>query len=245
MTYTATISIAIYYDADKCLKLVLESILRDGVDPKTLQLIICDDCCPAGRPAIESIIDSYRDRFGEIIYLRHDEHLGFRKTFLLKQAVELADSEIYIFFDGDTVFTGRVLSRMIRAARTHNALCQGQRVYLSHHCIDWGLRHLDSIKDFAVLKDHFYVDNTKTRKNKGRHRESMQLESRGHAGRWLYASGYLMALRTDLTKKIGIVPGIQRGYLEDTDFAKRLFEQEKIDVHEVRNAEVLHLYEHH
>lgn len=243
--FTTTIAISVYYRAGECLPLVLESILKDPLDPKTIEIFVCDDCCPTPREEIEAIIAKYADRFGKIEYIRLEEKIGFRKTFLLQTVLDRCDSSIFVLLDGDCVLTDRALSRMLRDARRNDALCQGQRVFLYSSSIDWANKNLTSITDFSILKETFFVENTKTRKNRQRHRECLKRQRAGLPGRYDLASGYLMALKTVLAKKAGFTTHIGRGYMEDTDFAKRLFETMGVDVSEVMNAEVLHLFEHH
>lgn len=243
--FVATIVVSIFYRADECLPLVFESLLRDQCNSFDLEIFVCDDCSSSGREAVQNVIDRYSSKFGRVVYIRHDEHAGFRKTYLLKKAIEDCNSEIFVFFDGDCVFTGNVLSRMLRSVRKNNALCQGQRVFLRSESICWANQHLDKIVDFAELRNRFYIDNTKTRKSKIRYRESMKARATSRQGRFDYASGYFMALKTEFVKKIGMNVSSGRGYTEDTDFAKRLYENLNIDVLEVPNTEVLHLFEHH
>lgn len=238
--FDASIAISIYYRADDCLSLVLDSILADGYDTRLLELFICDDCSPFPRDVIEKIIESYRLRFGKISYLRFDERNGFRKTYLLRQAIELAESEVFLFLDGDCIYQNGVMSNMIRAAKDSNYLCQGQRVFLYSSCIDWA-----KINGLCNLREKFYADNTKTRKNIKRYRDSLNAQKKGESGRYRFASGHSMGIKTVLAKEVGITPHSRRGHNEDTDFAQRLYETKGIDVFEVQDAEVLHLFEHH
>lgn len=241
--FKATIAISVFYRTDECLPLVFESILKDPIDSKSLQLIICDDCSPCGRESIENVVAKYSDKFGSIILLRNEERSGFRKTSLLKKAIDQSDSEILVFFDGDCVFSGCVLSAMIHAAENEIALCQGQRCFLNSESISWA--NANPVSDFSILKDKFFVDNTKTRKNKKRHRMSTKAQAHGVSGRYEFASGYLMSIKTYLAKEIGMHESQHRGYTEDTDFAERLFRQKGIDLFEVQGTEILHLFEHH
>lgn len=244
--FDATIAIAVFYRADDCLKLVLESILRDGVDPLKLQVVICDDCCPVPRATMEALLDSYRARFGRIDYFRHEERDGFRKTFLLQKAIEVAEGEVFITLDGDCVLANNALSKMVKAARKNSKLLfQGQRHFLYQTSIDWALNKLDTITDFDVLKQHFTIDNTKQRKNRQRYRRSLKAQQANSSGRYEYASGHFMGISMAVAKKYGMLQKSNRGYFEDTDFAKRMFEEEGIDLWELHNTEVLHLFEHH
>lgn len=243
--YYATIAISVFYRPDECLPVVLESILKDPCDHKSLEIFVCDDCSPASRETMQAIVDSYRDKFGKITLLRHDERDGFRKTLLLRHVIEQCDSQLFVFLDGDCVVHNKALSRILRAARTNDALCQGQRVYLWSDSIQWSVMNLKSISDFSVLKTQFLADNTKTRKSKKRHRDSLRAQYSNVPGRFNYASGYLMGLKTEFVRKIGMGLCNTRGHTEDTDFAQRLFDTLGIDVLEVKDAEVLHLFEHH
>lgn len=240
-----TITVSIYYRADECLPLVLKSILLDDVDPNSIEVIVCDDCCPTPENVIADIIAKFLPFFGRITHIRNPAHAGFRKSFLLKEALELSNSDVFVFLDGDCVIHSKALGRLTSGALLQDALCQGQRVFLTNQSISWGIENIDSITDFKILRDKFYVDNTKTRKNKKRYRDILKLQAQGTPGRFNYASGYFMALKTPLAKEIGVNTHAIRGYMEDTDFAKRLFEEKGIDVFEVRDTEVLHLFEHH
>lgn len=245
MTYTASIAISIFYRPVECLQLVFESLLKESLDSQLLELFVCDDCSPVSVESITEMIDRYRPRFGRIQHFRHLERDGFRKTFLLRQALEQSSGEIFVFLDGDCVLQNGALGSIVAAAQARDSLCQGQRVFLRSESIDWGLQNLASITDFRELRDRFYADNTKTRKNIKRYRDSRRAMKAGATGRFLFASGHLMAIRSSILKEIGMNTSNGRGYVEDTDLAKRLFEEKGVDLYEIDGAEVLHLFEHH
>jgi GT2 family glycosyltransferase len=240
----ASLAICIYYRPVECLQLVLESILRDPMDHKQLEIFICDDCCPAPQEDIENIINKYKDHFGKVTHLRNHERRGFRKTHLLAKAIDQAEGEVFVFLDGDCVLVGQSLSQMIKAADQY-ALCQGYRTYLTSNSIDWAINNLSQIQDFVILREKFHCENNKNRKNRKARRESRRLQARGIPGRYNYASGYLMSIQTKWLRKLGMQLAQTRGQVEDTDLALRLFEKFDIDLLEVPDAGVLHLFEHH
>jgi len=243
--FQATICLSIFHRPKECLTLVLESILKDPIDHKTLELAVCDDCCPAPAQEIEAIIQKYAHHFGKTSYHRHDERDGFRKTFLQAKVLEEADSEVFIFLDGDCVITGQALSVLIQAAKDNRALAQGYRSYLHHSCIDWAIDNLDAIDDYALLKEKFGINNTKNRKETRRRRALRKNCARKAAGLADLASGYFMGIRTAEMKDLGIVSKINKGYYEDTYIAERFFAEKSIDVMHVPHTEVLHVFEHH
>jgi GT2 family glycosyltransferase len=204
--------------------MLFPSLLNNASKDK--ELIILDDCSPLEKETkdlVEKYLPALKEKFGNVIFQRNPENLGFAKSY--NKGMGLAKGDVYLIANDDLYFpTGSIdaLAETLSESEDYGLIApvtNAQSTWTYQYCKQAPKLKEYSKKEFETLEDFAKslkctMAGTRVIMDKGE-----------------YVSGFCLAVKSSVLKEVGAFDeSFEFGQFEDVEFSKRLGQKYKIVV---------------